>query len=107
MDPKSTQGIVEQVRLELSKRFLLQIEYKYRDLLEAESTLSRGAGRLTQEEFFQVFDRCKLPVQVADEKALKAFFKIHSRSMYDTINFAKLFEVYQLTDRLLTLQGVL
>ena len=53
------------------------------------------------------FKRCNIHVQVADEKALNAFFRINSADMHGTINFDRFFENYKLTDRLPSLQATL
>lgn len=106
MDSKSVAGLADETRFELSPKLLLQAEYKYQDLLDAEEAISR-ACRLTKEEFMLAFKRCNIHVKIADEKALNEFFRIHSKDLHDTINFDRFFENYQLTDRLLRLQSTL
>lgn len=107
MDGKSTSGLADELRLELSPKLLLEIEHKYNDLLEAEDAISRGAGRLAEDEFLMAFKRCNIHVQAADQKALNTFFKINSKDMHNTISFDRLFESYRLTDRLPALLGTL
>lgn len=107
MDGKAAGAKAEEPRLEVSKNLLLEAELKYQDLLQAEEAISRGACRLSEEEFMAAFKKCKIHVKMADEKALQSFFRIYSKDMHGTVSFERFFEHYQLTERLSSLQAML
>ena len=86
--------------MQISKTMLLEVEVKYRQLVEAQESISKGSYRLNLDELMKVLKKCKIRVSIADEKAITGFFHIYSKDNFGTVSMDHFFEQYMVTDRL-------